>query len=322
MPVVSVLMACHRDTPYLRPAIASVWSQTLRDLELVLVDNGAGLTVDRLGEAGRDPRLRLIHFPANRGIPAAHNAAVAAANGGFIALLDHDDVMLPRRLELQVAALTADPKLGLVSSLAETIDEEGRVVGREFALVSGDDQRRYSAYASPVVTPAYTGRREIFGQVPYRKVFSLAADFDFIARVAEECALGAVPEVLLRYRRHATQATQEHAALIEHQRAQIRLATALRRAGRAEDANETLLPAGDRSQISLGWAGRALAEDCFALAAYQARRAVALRRDLVTATRASSLAWRAWTRATPARRGLVARMFLSGPVRALGVKPG
>jgi hypothetical protein len=47
-----------------------------------------------------------------------------------------------------------------------------------------------------------------------------------------------------------------------------------------------------------------------------------LRRDLVTLMRASLVTWRAWSRAPASERRLVARMFLSGPVKALGVRPG
>ena len=285
------------------------------------MDNGARLDADVLGEMGRDPRLRLIRFPLNLGIPAAHNAAVAAARGEFIALLDHDDIMLPPRLERQVARLQAEPALGLVSSLAGTIDAAGRLVGREFALVECEAQRRYSAYSSPVVTPAYTGRCGIFAALPYREQFTLTADFDFIARAAEQCDFGAIPEVLLHYRRHTTQATQVQAALIEHQRGLIRLCTARRRAGRDEGdiafGAETRAPADE----CLDLAGRALAEDFFALAVFQARRALALRRTPSVAGRAVALAARALGRAEGAERGLAARIFFQGSVRALGLRP-
>ena len=321
MPAVSVLMVCHRDTPYLRPAIASVWGQTWRDLELVLVDNGAGLTPESLGESGRDARLRWVRFPRNAGIPAGHNAGIAAAQGEFVALLDHDDLMLPARLERQVARLRAEPALGLVSSCAETIDERGRVIGREFALVDAEAQRRYTQYAAPVVTPAYTGRREVFTAMPYRPEFSLTADFDFLARAAELFAFAAVPEVLLRYRRHATQATAEQAAQIAAEQYFVRLLTARRRAGRGEgdDWRQPLRaamdPAAGRSRFQ-----QLVAEEFWVLAAYEARRGFAGRRTLPAALAAGGNFARAWWPAG-ADRARVARMFFRGPVKALNLTP-
>eukprot|EP01035_Chromulina_nebulosa_P064127 gene64127-87717_t len=223
-------MVFHRDTPFLRPAIASVVAQTFADWELVLVDNGTGLAPEALGEMGNDRRLRWVRLARNEGIGAGHNAGVAAAHGELVALLDYDDVMLPTRLERQVARLRAEPALGLVSSRAESIDATGRVTGREFSLDDGEAQRAYTQYAAPVVTPAFAGRREVFAAWPYRPEFQWSADFDFLARAAERWPLGAVPEVLLQYRHHAGQTTQVRAVQIAAERCAVRLMTARRRA--------------------------------------------------------------------------------------------
>jgi hypothetical protein len=321
MPAVSVIMACHRVTPFLRPAVASVLGQTLRDLELVLVDNGAAIEASgALGELGGDPRLRWVRFAANQGIPAAHNAAVAAAAGAFIALLDHDDVMAPTRLEKQAALLRARPDIGMVASLAETIDAAGHVTGREFALLAGDDQRRYLQFAAPVVTPAFTGCREIFLKFPYRAEFSLTADFDFLARASEQTAFATVPEVLLHYRRHATQATQAHAAQIEHQRAAVRACTARRRAGRDEGSLGSGAGPDTAAQACLASAARNLADELPVLAAYHARRAAVVQRTPGVILHSSWLGLRAIA-AAGRERPLATRLFFRGPVEALGVKP-
>jgi hypothetical protein len=325
MPAVSVLMVTNRDSPFLRPAIASVLAQTFRDLELVLVDNGAGLTAAALGESGRDPRLRWVRLPGNAGIPAGHNAGLAAAQGEFIALLDHDDLMRPARLERQVARLRAEPALGLVSSLAESIDAEGRVTGREFSLAEPDDQRRYTQYAAPVVTPAYTGRREVFAEFPYRAAFPFSADFDFLARAAERWPMAGGAEVLLGYRHHPAQATVQHAARIAAERCAVRLLTARRRAGRPE--GEDLFPAelaAARSPAAAArWcAGRCLTEGFAVLAAYHARRSFAAERTPAAFLAAGRLFFRAWRSAGRSGGGLVARMFLTGPVQALGLRVG
>ncbi len=234
-PIVSVVMAFHRDQPFLRPAIESVRTQTFTAWELILVDNGTGLMPDKLGEAGRDPRVRWIRFDGNEGIAKAQNAAIAQARGEFVALLDHDDLMLPTRLARQVETLRNDQQLGLVSSLVRRIDETNTVIGGEFSLVNADEQREYSAYAAPVVTPAYTVRKEWLLKFPFRENFRWASDLDFLARSMEVTRSAAVPEVLLHYRWHREQATQQRRAAIERDLAVIRLLTARRRSGRQED---------------------------------------------------------------------------------------
>jgi hypothetical protein len=316
-------MVFHRDQPFLRPAIESVLNQTFPDFELVLVDNGTGLSADALGHGGRDPRIRWVRLPRNLGIPAGHNAGVAAATGEFIALLDHDDLALPRRLEQQVAALKANPALGLVSSLAERIDESGRRIGREFSLVEAPAQRAYTQYAAPVVTPAYTGRREAFTTFPYRAAFPLCADFDFLARVAERWPMESVRQVLLRYRWHPLQTTQAKASAIEPGRCAVQIVTARRRAGRAEDIPSALAAVATSSAAEAWRRGAALCvhEGIGVLAAYQARKSLAgerTPRSFVTAFRLAAQAFQCGDATT---RMLIAKMFFGGPVRALGLRP-
>jgi GT2 family glycosyltransferase len=323
MPVVSVLMVFHRDTPFLRPAIASVLAQTFRDFELLLVDNGTGLTAADLGPAGADERLRWVRLEKNLGIAAGHNAGVAAARGEFIALLDYDDLALPARLEKQVAALRADPGLGLVSSRAQRIDAADRVTGPVFTLADPAGHRAYARYAAPIITPAVAGRREVFVAVPYRAEFPFAADLDFQARASEHWRFAVLPEVLLHYRWYADQTTQQKLGMIERSRAVICLTSARRRAGRPENLaaalaeTETLDPAAGSRRL----AGLCVNEGFFEEAAFLARRSLALERSPWAAFAAMRLAARAWCRAAPAERGGVSRMFFQGPVRALGLTP-
>jgi hypothetical protein len=248
-----------------------------------------------------------------------------AALGEFVTLLDYDDVALPTRVEKQVAALRADPRLGLVSSRVKRIDEAGRVIGEEFTLLAMKEQYAYSQYAAPFPTPACTARREVFAAFPYRAAFPFAADFDFQSRVPERFQTSALDEVLLQYRWYPKQTTQDKAGAIEQNRAAIRLMTARRRAGRDEqfDSIKSWVTQGASDGSSARyWAARqALVERLYPLAAYQARRLFALQRTPGNAARAMTLGLRAIAGACGAERSLAAKMFLSGPVKALGVRP-
>lgn len=323
MPLVSVLMVFHRDTPFLRPAIASVLGQTLRDLELVLVDNGTGLTSEGLGVLGQDPRLTWVRLPTNVGIVGGHNAGVQAARGEFIALLDYDDLARPRRLELQVAALRADPRLGLVSALAQRIDAEGRPLGSVFCLPDPAGHLAYSQFAAPVITPAATVRREVLEAFPYRAEFPFAADLDFQARACERWPMAVLPEVLLDYRWYSDQTTQQRGISIEQSRAAIQLAAARRRSGRPEElANMVRALAASTAAESWRRAASLCLEEGYAVpAAFAARRSFAMERTGRAFREAIRLGTRAWRKAAPGERSLAARMFLTGPVRALGLRP-
>jgi glycosyltransferase involved in cell wall biosynthesis len=323
MPAVSVVMVFHQDTPYFRPAIASVLSQSWKDLELVLVDNGTGLTADQLGGPGLDPRIKWVRLPTNVGIPGGHNAGILAAQGEFIALQDYDDIAVPHRIEAQVAALRKDPALGVVSGRAERIDEKGRALGQVFCLPNPADHVAYAPYGTPVITPVSMSRAEVLRGYPYRPEFPYAADLDFQARVADRWPMAMLPDVLLRYRWYATQTTQRKIISIEQSRCVIQITTARRRVGRPENLRGAL-QATSAATAAESWrrGARVCLDDSFPVfAAFQARRSFALDRSITSAWHAVRLAWEAGLKVNGAERWLVLKMFLTGPVRTLRLHP-
>ena len=123
-PKVSVVTTVYNGEPYVDRAIPGILGQTFKDFEWVLVNDGSQ---DRTGEildelARRDPRVR-VFSPGRLGISAAANYGVGQARGEYIARQDFDDRSYPDRLRLQVEALDADPKLGVVGGQYVLVDE-------------------------------------------------------------------------------------------------------------------------------------------------------------------------------------------------------
>jgi glycosyltransferase involved in cell wall biosynthesis len=114
-PAVSVLLPVRDARRTLPACLRSLLAQTLRDHEVVAVDDGS---TDGGGElledfARRDPRLRVVRTPA-RGLVAALNTARVLARGSLLARMDADDVAHPERLALQAARLRADPATAIL----------------------------------------------------------------------------------------------------------------------------------------------------------------------------------------------------------------
>lgn len=103
---------------FIAEAIESVMAQTYTDWELILVDDGTtdGATAIAQHYAAAQPeRIRYIEHPGheNRGMSASRNAGLRAASCEFVAFLDADDIWLPQRLEVHVAALDAHPDVAM-----------------------------------------------------------------------------------------------------------------------------------------------------------------------------------------------------------------
>ncbi|MDQ7782108.1 MAG: glycosyltransferase [Desulfomonilaceae bacterium] len=100
MPHVSVIIPTYNRAHVLGRAIRSVLTQTYRDFELIVVDDGS--TDDTAGlQALRDGRVTLVR-QANRGVSAARNAGIRRSRGALLAFLDSDDEWLPDKLARQV----------------------------------------------------------------------------------------------------------------------------------------------------------------------------------------------------------------------------
>lgn len=104
MAKVSVIVPCYKVEQLLPEMVESLLAQTLRDIQIILVDDGSP---DRTGElcdtyAARDSRVRVIHKP-NGGVGAARNDGLDAATGEWVIFCDSDDYLVPDALERTLA---------------------------------------------------------------------------------------------------------------------------------------------------------------------------------------------------------------------------
>jgi len=102
-PTVSVILNCFNHEPYIGEAIESVLAQTFDDFELILIDNGSTDGSRRVMQSYDDARIRLILHDRNGSLSRRLNEGVATARGEFVSILYSDDLLLPRKLERQLA---------------------------------------------------------------------------------------------------------------------------------------------------------------------------------------------------------------------------
>lgn len=125
--LVSVIMPLHNAERYIEEAVRSVMAQTYSNWELLIVDDNS---TDRSLEivnalAKEDSRIRVFENPTPTGFPATpRNLAVSMAKGRYIAFLDSDDVWLPDKIEHQIPFFNESPKIGVVFSDYEKVDED------------------------------------------------------------------------------------------------------------------------------------------------------------------------------------------------------
>jgi glycosyltransferase involved in cell wall biosynthesis len=137
-PTVSVIMPAFNTEPYVGAAVSSALGQTVRDVEVLVVDDGSrdGTFAAAVRAAGGDPRVR-VWAQSNAGPSAARNLAMARASGAFFAFLDSDDEWMPDFLERQLAALARHPPASVVT--ANALNRGGALDGTPYRALRPDD---------------------------------------------------------------------------------------------------------------------------------------------------------------------------------------
>jgi glycosyltransferase involved in cell wall biosynthesis len=127
--LISICIPTYNYAQFLPQALESVLDQTVRDFEVIVIDDassdGTGAVMSQY--ASRDGRVRCITNPANTGMVDNWNRCLSQARGEFIKFVFADDFLLmPKALELLLGLFNSHPSLSLACSSREAVDYEGR----------------------------------------------------------------------------------------------------------------------------------------------------------------------------------------------------
>ncbi|MBN1445976.1 MAG: glycosyltransferase family 2 protein [Candidatus Omnitrophica bacterium] len=104
-PLVSVIIPVYNRAELLDRTLKSILSQTYKNLEIIVIDDGSSEDIKTIINTFGDGRTVYLKHNANKGISAARNTGLAAAKGDFIEFLDSDDEYLPEKTERQIEIL-------------------------------------------------------------------------------------------------------------------------------------------------------------------------------------------------------------------------
>jgi len=211
-PTVSVVMSVHNGARFLNEAVDSILQQTFTDFEFLIVDDGSVDSSPELLEryAALDKRIVLVRRE-RKGLTKSLNEGLALARGTFIARHDADDVALPHRLETMVRFMQANPSIAAAGSWCETINGEGRLLGRIEHPTDHDLIAWAMVGYNAIIHPTAVIRRRCVGLYgPYDEDYAYAQDYEFWTRwIRLGGKIANVPEILLKYRKSDDQITKK-----------------------------------------------------------------------------------------------------------------
>ena len=210
---VCVLVPAFNAERYLREAVTSVLRQTVRDLEIVVVDDGSTDRTLAIARAIPDERVRVVTGP-NRGRAHARNAGFAAATpSAYVALLDADDVWDADKLQMQLAFFDQGADVVAVGCFMRYIASTGRTLGETGQTIDTVDLQRIArGELSPFpISSCVLVDRDAYAAIGgFDASLREAEDLDFLARLARRGRIACVPVVLGSYRIHPESAMAQH----------------------------------------------------------------------------------------------------------------
>lgn len=125
-PRVSICIPTYNHARFVGDAVRGALSQSERDLEVVVIDDGSTDETLAICSAFDDERLRVSSNPTRLGVAGNFNACLRAARGAYVKVLCDDDILMPGCVEALADALDANPSCVIATSRRVRLTNDGR----------------------------------------------------------------------------------------------------------------------------------------------------------------------------------------------------
>jgi len=200
-----------------------VLSQTFQDWELLIADDGSDApTRAYLQSLLQQPRMRVLWLEHCGNPPAVRNQALRAARGEFVAFLDSDDIWVPRKLELQIAAMSARAAHPWSYTGFAMIDEDGATLTGEQAKrqpADGQFLEQLITGEAMIMQSSVVVRRDLLQAVGgYDEALPVCGDYLLWIMLAQRSDIALLKTPLVQVRRHHNHYFTDIEALTDMQR--------------------------------------------------------------------------------------------------------
>lgn len=206
-PLISVLMSVFNGSLYIEKALASILNQSLKDFELLIVDDASTdstWSIIQQFQKRYPKQIRIFKLTRNCGAFAAANLALKYTKAKFIAIMDSDDIADPHRFAKQIDFLRANPDVIVVGSQVKLIDEDDKLIGQKRLPLAHEQIYRQFALVHPMVHPSCMIRRSLLPnpKVLYKVCFGVSDDYYTLFTLLNYGKFANLDECLLSYRIH------------------------------------------------------------------------------------------------------------------------
>lgn len=206
--LVSVIMATFK-TPnnYLKDSIDSILNQTYKNLEFIIICDGAKEDEEYIKNNYTDKRIKIIKHENNEGLAKSINDAIRLAKGKYIIRMDSDDISLNKRIEQQVKFMEKRPNIVVSGMQAKWFGDVN--VKKTLINQTSEEIEIELLYKNALIHPSVIIRKEylIKNGILYNEEFKYSQDYELWARIANHKNMLILNKVGIKYRVHSQQVT-------------------------------------------------------------------------------------------------------------------
>ncbi|MFZ6014448.1 MAG: glycosyltransferase family 2 protein, partial [Bacteroidota bacterium] len=200
MPAVSVIMPVYNAESFLQEAIESILTQSFRDFEFLIFNDGSTDNSKQIIQSISDPRIKLFDSDINQGYVSLLNKGIDLAHGKYIARMDADDIAHPHRLQKQFDKLEQHPDHVICGTRFTTVGSN-----QVTALpLEDDDIKLKMLYITPFCHPSVMIRAAVLKdhQLRYEHDYMPAEDYQLWVTLSDYGKFCNLSESLMHYRVH------------------------------------------------------------------------------------------------------------------------
>jgi glycosyltransferase involved in cell wall biosynthesis len=198
-PKVTVILSVFNGSSHFRESVESILSQTLDDIELILIDDGSTDDTPGVIAGLKDQRINAVRHEKSVGLTRSLNEGLQLARGKYIARQDSDDISLPDRLKRQYSFLEEHPELILTGCGAEIIYDNGRKASSFVPVTDPDKLVKGFSQKCQIFHPSIMFRNS--RGISYRDKFVYSQDYDLYLRLLTQGEkIANMPDILIKYR--------------------------------------------------------------------------------------------------------------------------